>query len=187
MARQQQQQQPSWLIDMRDSFNIVNFLADGHTACFRPFTREGAGPHGLGAPGFFAGAAFLPLWAGMTDSPDMLLYWQAWIIMVVYRRIMASKQEHPHYQGRVVVIGRFVKNELHARLMEAGAMWVLGGVLSGFSEDIGYFVTTGLFSFGFKYVIDSWTVARRREAARKAIVEMQAAQYEFEEERSRYG
>jgi hypothetical protein len=174
---QQQQHTPSLLDRSRDYFNLFNFSADVITASVRPFTRVGMGTKGLGTPAFVAGVFFLPAYAGMTHSPDMILYWQAWIVMAIYARMKADRSEHTAYQGRVRIFWRFHReNELNARLMEAGAMWIVGGVLSGFSEDIGYFVYISMFAFSFKYVIDSITVAQLRDAAHNARIEMEAAQ-----------
>jgi len=182
--QQQQQQQPSMLVDMRTSFNIANFLADIHSACIRPFTRTGMGARGLGASGFFAGILILA-YAGFADAPDMLLYFQAWVIMAVYRRITADKTQHSQFQGFVWMFDWCVKNELTARLLEAGSMWVIGGILSGFSEAVGRFVSAGVFSLGLKYLIDASTIQRQKEAAHNARIEMEAMQRRLEQEKRR--
>jgi hypothetical protein len=181
----QQKQQQSFLVDMRASFNIVNFLADIHTAAIRPWTRSGMGTRGMGAAGLFAGVLILG-YAGFAEAPEMITYFWAWLAMVVYRRITADKREHTHYQGRVWLFHWCLKDELNARLMEAGTMWILGGVLAGVSEALGQFVVAGLFSFGLKYVIDAATVERRREAAHNARIEMETHHQSFEEERRSY-
>jgi hypothetical protein len=178
----QQQQEPSMLLDLRTSFNIANFLADTHSACIRPFTRTGMGARGLGAPAFFA-AILILAYAGNAHAPDMLLYFQAWLVMVVYRRITADKTQHSHFQGWVWMFDWCVKNELTARLLEAGSMWIIGGILSGFSEAIGRFVSAGVFSLGLKYLIDASTVQRQKEAAHNARIEMAAMQRRLEEEK----
>jgi|SRR5271166_497525 len=181
----QQQQEPSMLVDMRTSFNIANFLADTHSACIRPFTRTGMGARGLGAPGFFAGILILA-YAGFADAPDMLLYFQAWLIMAVYRQIFSvDKRQHTQFQGFVWAFDWAIKNELNARLLEAGSMWIIGGALSGFSEAVGRFVSAGVFSLGLKYLIDASTVQRRKEAAHNARIEMEAMQRRLEQEKRR--
>jgi hypothetical protein len=79
-----------------------------------------------------------------------------------------------------------MNNELNMRLMEAGTMPLLGGILCGISEPVGHFYAAGLFSFGFRYVIDCATVGRRKAAARNARIEMEAMQAYFEEEGRRH-
>lgn len=184
--QQQQQQQPSLLTDMRTSFNILVFVADAHTACIRPFTRTGMGPRGMGTPGFWA-MLFIPVYAGLARAPDMLTYWYFWIAMVIYRRLSCEKFQHPDYQGRVWMFHWCMKREIDARLMEAGTMPLLGGILCGISEPIGLFVTAGIFSFGLRYVVDAAAHQRRIEAIRAARMEMEAMQAYAEEDARRYG
>ena len=70
-----------------------------------------------------------------------------------------------------------------ARLLEVAAMPFIGGIVSGFSEDVGYFITTvGTFSFAGRYVIDAVTIARRKEAAHNAVIEMEHFHQYFQSE-----
>jgi hypothetical protein len=182
MPRQQQQQESSMLIDMRTSFNLLNFLADAHTASIRPFTRSGMGTRGIGAPGFWAMLLILA-YAGFANAPEMILYFWAWLAMVVYRRITADRRQHTDFQGWVWMFDWCLKDELKAHLLEAVSMWAIGGFLCGFSEPLGQFVMLGAVSFGVKYAINAATVARRREAAHNARIEMETMQRQFEDER----
>jgi hypothetical protein len=179
MARPQQQQS-SMLMDMRTSFNIVTLIADVHTACIRPLTRSHQGPHALGWPGFWAMLA-IPLYAGLADAPGMLTYWYFWTAMVAYRRLTADRRQHTEYQGRPWMFAWFMRDELNMRALEAATMPVLAGVASAFfGEDVGTFISAGIFSFGFRYVIDSMTRARRIAAARNARIEMEQMQGYYE-------
>jgi hypothetical protein len=177
--QQQQQRESSWLIDMRTTFNLVTFVVDTHTACIRPFTRSHMGTRGMGAAGFWAMLA-IPLYAGLAEASDLLSYWYLWLGMVICRRIKADKYQHPHYQGWPWMFDWCMKSDLGSRLMEAATMPLLGSIVSAFSEDVGLFVTAGVFSFGLRYAIDAMTSARRREAARIARIEMELMQRYYE-------
>ena len=107
---------------------------------------------------------FILVYAWLAESPDMITYWYLWMGMVIYRRITADKCQHSQYRGWPWMFRWCVKSEMTARLLEAATMPLLGGIVSGFSEDVGRFVTAGVFSFGFRYLIDASTEARRREA-----------------------
>ena len=177
----QQQQQPSLLTDMRTGFNVAILIADAHSACIRPLTRTGMGVRGMGTPGVLA-LFFIPVCASLAESPDLLTYWYGWIAMVIYRRLKAEPFQHPDYQGRVWMFHWCMKDEINARLMEAGMMPIIGGFLCQISEPIGLFVTAGFFSFGLRYVVDAAAHRRRKEAIRAARLEMEAMQRYAEED-----
>jgi hypothetical protein len=182
--KQQQQQTPSILLDMRTGFNLAMFAADVHTACIRPITRSGMGTRGMGAPGFWA-MLLIPTYAAAADAPEMIRYFWVWLALVVYRRIRADKRQHTQFQGWVWPLDWCVKNELTAHLLEAVSMLLIGSMLTGISEALGMFISAGFVSFGFRYVIDAMVIQRQKEAAHNARVEMQAMQGHFEEVRGR--
>ena len=173
-------------MDMRTGFNGLTFLADIHMAAILPWTRSGMGTRGMGWPGFWAMLG-IPLYAGLAEAPEMLAYWHVWMAMVIYRRLTADSWQHPQYQGRAWMFHWCMKRELDARLMEAGTMPLIGGILCGISEPIGLFVTAGFFSFGFRYVVDVAAHARRQEAVARARIEQEAMQAYVEEDMRRYG
>lgn len=179
MPQQQQQRQPSGLLDFRTGFNLGVFVIDTYIAGIRPFTRSHMGTRGMGAAGFWA-MLFIPLYAGLAEAPDLLGYWYLWLGMVIYRRITADTCQHPYHQGSPWMFGWCVNGDLGPRLLEAATMPLLGGIVSTFSEDVGAFITAGVFPFGLRYAIDAMTEARRREAARIARIEMEFMQRYYE-------
>jgi hypothetical protein len=179
----QQQQQPNnspMLIAMRPAFTIATFFADVATASIRPFTRYREGTRGMGTAGFWAMVS-IPVYAGLAEAPDMLAYWHLWLAMAIYRRITADPAQDTRFQGFAWMFTWCTNSELSAKLMEAAAMPVIGGIVSSaLSEDIGHFITVvGTFSFAYRYVLDAMTEARRRELAQNAIREMEAMQKHF--------
>lgn len=181
---QQQQRESSWLDDARTGFNLATFGADVLNACFQPFTRSGMGTGGLGMAG--VGALLLILiYAGLANAPDMLIYWYAWLGMVIYRRITADKSQHTKFHGCVWMFDWCTQHEMTARLLEAAAMPLLGSMIGRFSEPVGLFITFGVFSFGYRYAIDQATVARRRDAGHNARIEMEAMQRQMQPEEGR--
>jgi hypothetical protein len=176
------QQPPSMLIDMRTSFNLLNFVADVHTAAIRPFTRSGMGTRGLGAAGIWAGGLLL-VYAGAANAPEMLRYAWVWLALVVYRRLTADRRQHSQFQGIVWMFDWLFTDEMKARLLEVVVVWIVGSYLCRFSEPLGQFVAWGALSFAFKYAVHAATRARQSEAAHNARVEMETMQRRFEEER----
>ena len=176
MDKSQKQPRESPFLDARTSFYWVVFLADIHTGCIRPLTRSHMGPHGLGWPGFWAMLA-IPVYAGLAEAPEMLTYWYWWMGLVIYRRITADKIQHTQYQGWPWMFDWCMNDEMNARAMEAGTMPLLGGLVACLlGEQAGAFVAAGVFSFGLRYVIDASAMARRREAARNARIDMEQMQ-----------
>jgi hypothetical protein len=180
----QQQEKQSMLIDMRTSFNILYFVASIHAKCIEPFTRSGMGTRGIGAAGFWA-MLFIPAYAGTVHADEMLAYWHAWVLMVIYRRVTADRKQHTDFGGWVWMFDWLIKDELNARRLEAVSMLVLGNLLSAWSEAVGQFVTYGFFSLGIKCVIDGINRARQKEAAHNAPLEMWAMQQRFQQDQQR--
>jgi hypothetical protein len=181
MPRQQQQQQEqTFPVDMRTSFNILYFVVCFFTMTILPFTRSRMGTRGVGAAGFWA-MLFIPLYAGTVHSDAILTFWYAWVIMVIYRRITADKNQHPQFTGWVWMFDWLIKDELNARRLEAVSMLIVGNLLKEWSEPVGQFVIYGSFSLGAKCVFDAMTRARQKEAAHIARIEMLAMQERFQD------
>jgi hypothetical protein len=180
MSEQQQQHQSSWPNDARAGFNLVTFAADVHIACIRPFTRSGMGTGGMTGMASLGAMLFIPIYAGLVEAPEMLTYWYAWLAMAIYRRIKADKSQHTEFHGIVWIFDLCVQRERTAQLLEAATMPVLGAIIGQWSDDVGLFITTGVFSFGYRYVINVAADARRRAAAHNARIDMEAMQREFQ-------
>ncbi len=180
MPRQQQQEQ-SFHTDMRTGFHILYIGTNVLTAGVRPVTRSGMGTRGIGAPGFWT-MLFIPLYAGTTNSPEMLTYWYVWVVMVIYRRITADRHQHTNFQGWVWAFDWLIKDELNARRLEAVSMLIVGNLLSAWSEPVGQFVSYASYALGVQCVLDAMTRTRQKEAAHNAKVEMLAMQVRFQEQ-----
>lgn len=182
MPQQQQPNNSLLPIDMRTGFNIWTYGADVWCVCLWLFTRCRMGKHGMGMAGFWA-MIFIPIYAGLTRSHDLLIFWHYWMAMAIFRRITHDPAQDSRFRGFVWMFSWCTNSEMTARLLEAASMPLIGTLVSAFSEDVGRFITLGTFPLAYRYILDALTIAKREEAVANAIHDMNAMQGHFQRAR----
>jgi hypothetical protein len=150
--------------DARDGFNMAAFLLNSHAMTILNFTRTGMGVRG-GERLNAAAAAMILVYGCMTNSPVMLLvYFPAWLLMVVRQRLFPDRRQHSRYQGWPWLVGWLVKDEYQARCVEAALLLLFGSLLFDVSPAAGLFLLCGSVSLTAKYVVEHVLHERRVRA-----------------------
>jgi hypothetical protein len=166
-----QQKQDGQAFTDSDGFNFLYFLISVFAMAFFPFLRKGQGKRAIGLNALLAMLLML-YYAGRTRSPEMLMYFYAWLAMLFVRRFTADSAQHSQYQG-YPVIGCLVKDEMLARCGEAVLVWVAGCLIDPWSHPLGQFLMWGSLALVIKFFIESMYQERRDEALHDAAVEME--------------
>ena len=82
----------------RNGVNLLALLANAHATTVTPFLRRGFGSEALGKNGLLA-AVMILLYAGFTNSPEMITFFWVWIMAVIYQRLYGFNQRR---NGQVV-------------------------------------------------------------------------------------
>src|ERR1700677_2579659 len=85
-------------INARNGMNLLVLLANAHATTLTVFIRQGFGSEALGINGIIA-AVMLLLYAGFSNSPEMITFFWVWLAAVGYQRIYGIKQRQ---KGQVV-------------------------------------------------------------------------------------
>ncbi len=157
----------------RDAFGIFYFVVAAYAMALLPFLRRGMGRRGIDRAGVFA-LVIIVFYAGHTRSAEMTAYFWGWLGAVVLQRLMCDRRQHSQYQGWPVFTGWLVGNELHARLIEAVLVFIVGICLFSWSEAVGRFVAWGGVALVIKFVIEAAYLAREEEALEDARKEMES-------------
>jgi hypothetical protein len=109
--------QPKSLTEERKgAVNIVHTFAVWHTLCVTPILRSRHGTRAFG--GYPAAFIMMLVYAEYTRAYLMVYYYiPAWMIMVVFRRITADREQDSYYRGYPWCFG-WMANEYVARLAE---------------------------------------------------------------------
>jgi hypothetical protein len=163
--------------DVRTGINLLGILANGHATTVTPFLRRGFGSEALGINGV-VGAIIILLYAGVTNSPEMVTFWWVWIAAVAYQRLYSVKQRqngnvvHSRYAGWPEVGMRFAKTEKVARgVIEPLVCVVVGGCLWSWSEALGRFILLGSFSLLVSRGLEQQVIRNRVRAMSDAQIE----------------
>jgi hypothetical protein len=136
----------------RTGINLLGLLANAHAITVTPFLRRGFGSEALGVNGV-AALVLILLYAGVTNSPEMVSFLWAWLAAVGCQRVYGFRQRangevvHSRYAGWPEVGMRFAKTEKVARsVVEPLVCVVVGGCLWSLSEALGRFILLGSIS-----------------------------------------
>ncbi|HEV8067002.1 MAG TPA: hypothetical protein VGP76_04645 [Planctomycetaceae bacterium] len=163
--------------DARTGINLLGLLANGHATTVTPFLRRGFGSEALGANGIVA-ALIILIYAGMTNSPEMITFFWVWLMAVACQRIYGFRQRangevvHSRYAGWPEVGMRFAKTEKVARsAIEPLVCVVVGGCLWSWSEALGRFILLGSFSLLVSRGLEQQVTRNRLRAMNDAQIE----------------
>ncbi len=163
----------------RTGVNLLGVLANGYATTLTPFLRRGFGSEALGVNGIVAGLILL-LYAGASNSPEMITVFWGWLVAVAYQRIYGFRQRangqvvvHSRYAGDAVVARRFTKSERVAReVVEPLICIAVGACLwSSWSEQVGQFVLCGSFALLVSRGLDTQVTRNRVQAMHDAALE----------------
>jgi hypothetical protein len=128
----------SFMDEQKGMFNIVHAFAVWYSTCVTPFLRS---RHGTRAVGGYAGAFLLMIgYAEYTRSFVMVYYYvPAWMLMSLYRRITADRNQDSYYRGYPWVFGWFT-NQYIARLAETFVCFFAAVFVSPYSPQLADFL-----------------------------------------------
>jgi hypothetical protein len=165
---------PGDMISMKDSFNLLMFLARCYAMVFIPFLRRGLGREAIGLYGI---GAFLALLFMAVGDPVGFWFLAAWFCTVIYRRIETMRawyrgyRPHSQYWGEAWFSRLFFKNEKMIPTMEAAACLVAGAALMPLSVSVGSFVFYGFIGIGMVSCFDSYYMQQRLQRMHDAEIE----------------
>lgn len=184
-----QSQQPTVVDDFRRSVNLACVLATAHAHCVYPFVRIG---YGLQVPGFQGVHAVLLMIVAFMAAEDIAIlhYLGAWIAATLVQRSIAfhrhfrGHREHSRYEGFPWLGNLFAygRGGVAAKIFELLVVFVLGSLLSIWSEPLAIFVTSASVSLLFVLVV-SETAKWRRVTT---MVDMELEQQALAERVRRY-
>jgi hypothetical protein len=161
----------------RTGVNLLWLLAKGYATTVTPFLRRGFGSEAIGINGIVA-ALIILLYAGATNSPEMITFFWTWLGFVTYQRIYGIRQRmsgqvaHSRYAGWPEVGMRFTKSEKIARqVVEPLVCVVVGAALWQVSEPLGRFVMLGPVGLLVSLGLDQQVMRNRVRAMRDAEIE----------------
>lgn len=163
-------------IEKKDFANGIYGLCRLHSACFWPFLRSGMGSHALAWPGPFALVGMFG-YAGVTESPEMIVFMAVWLLAVIVGRLRTDRTQHSLYDGWPSLTMRmfpFVKTEDTARMIEPAFCLLAGALLLSVSHPLGVFVMAGWVSMTLKEGIERMLHANRVRQLRDSAIEQQA-------------
>jgi hypothetical protein len=168
---------PGDMISMRDSFDLVLFLARCYQMIFLLFLRRNMGFESIGFFGF--GAMILLALVGATE-PIARLYLVVWFCALIYQRVsmfrawMRGDVVHSRYTGDPWLGWLFFKNEFAAHQGVDIAVLLLAGYLFGQSSPLFGKVIWGAIVAHFMVFAYEWQYTRLRlQRMRDAEIENQ--------------
>jgi hypothetical protein len=164
-------------INARNGMNLLVLLANAHATTLTVFMRQGFGSEALGISGICA-ALMILLYAGFSNSPEMITYLWVWVAAVAYQRIYGIKQRqkgqvvHSRYAGWPQAAMRFTKSEKIAReVVEPLICVAAGAAMYTWSEPVGRFILAGPVSLLITRVIEMQITKNRLSAMQDAAIE----------------
>jgi hypothetical protein len=161
----------------RTGINLLGVLANGYATTVTVFLRRGFGSEALGVNGICAGLILL-LYAGVTNSPEMITVFWVWLVAVAYQRLYGARQRangkifHSRYAGDAVVGKCFAKSEWVAReVVEPLICVAVGACLWSWSEPVGRFVLCASFSLLVSRGLDTQVTRNRLQRMNDAQIE----------------
>ena len=171
-----EQNQKTFMSDMKESFNIGYMACDIVFLTLAPFLRYGQGKRAYSLRTY--GSLILLMVCCRTPEFQQFLY--AWVGMLGYRKLRYSRVEASYYQGWPVLFA-WVRNEMTARTCEVLALVPIGLMLSQWSEPVGNYVNCATLAFSLKHMIARYYVQRRKDAWHDSRVEMELAQRQMQD------
>lgn len=119
---------------------------------------------------WFCGVYML-VYAGFAESPEILYWVPAWIILLIFRSLTADRNQESIYRGWPWLGALFVRRERNARFIEAALVLGTGYWWGG---PIGTFLMLAGGGLFFTLKVDSMVLQARRRAMQDAYVRGQA-------------
>ena len=135
---QQEQQDQSWSKQIEQSFNLLQWIIAILCMVVLPFTRHSWGVKAFGTEAMLA-FCLIPLYGAVYNDPYIIQFWYAWICMVVWCRITATREHHRFFMG----YARFWGNFLHwkkAEVLEAITVCIIGQCFYQLSDGMGQLI-----------------------------------------------
>jgi hypothetical protein len=172
MPRQQQADAPRPFFDLKGNFNAGYRITEFGVALVRPIFLSGQGIRAYGMESLFAFCA-LPVLASYTHSYAIQLYWYAWCLMLIFRRLTPDRSQHTLYWGRnrlvrwltLGLLGHSAERYLEPLLI-AGIAWLA----SSHSLPLSRLLYFGAFSYVMQYRLAVEMDKRDEEAIHNARI-----------------
>jgi hypothetical protein len=182
---QQQQSDDGMLAKARQGFDIIYFLALGHTLCLTAIIRSRFGVEALGWP-VVAAIVVQMLYALVSPSEAMVMFFPVWVLFIINRRFCAwhryrkGHQGHSRYMGFPWLAKKFCTWESTAKgFVEPVLCLLVGALLMPVSESLGFFVMGGFISMLVVQAIEGEINMRRTRRMRDAWIEQKELSARF--------
>ena len=141
----------------QDFIDIANTVAMIVAGPFLPFLRSHCGSHAFYK--LWPTAIYIPLYAGYANVPELIYWFQPWLVAMIFRHLTYDRNQDSNYRGWPWLAGVFCRRERIARFFEASFLLAAGYWLEG---PLGNFFMIGAAGLFVTLRIDAMVLASRR-------------------------
>jgi hypothetical protein len=149
----------------QDYIDIANTVAMTVAGPFLPFLRSHCGSHAFYK--LWPTAVYIPIYAAFANAPEIIYWFQPWLIALIFRRLTHDRNQDSNYRGWPWISGLFCRRERTARIIEALLLLGAGYWLEG---PLGNFLMIGAAGLFVTLQVDAMVVSARQRIINDARI-----------------